>query len=575
MSIDSDPPSPRPESTTHQQPNPPPVTLPSRHTFSRESSVERDDGNKPDNATGENDKKDEASAPDQTGSIQASQPGRRLSVQDRINLFENKQKENSGGKPPVVKSVELRRLSSDVSMMGAAAEKAVLRRWSGVSEMSIDLSVEKMDSDSPLCTPSTELHSQDNTILVLNNDTAKISSMVKPESNVIPSESRSEISRVKNQGSLMAHTRPTGSEGGWQVHIPNPKEGFDTRGKSFAQSSLTSTWKTMEESWVSEGVSGSRLQEAVDAQLKEIEDDSSSAQQESRSTGETEVEKTESVEDSGPRRMKFNRKVSAADLGKNTKILPDGSSRAPFSGKVAMEAQEGFDSFATPPEQFQRGRQTKGNQDRNDELKMKANELEKLFAEHKLRVPADLSNSARKGKLDDAQHLPVSSFQYSKPIADISPQPNEPAGNMKNKTKLNASSSMKVIDSQQKGDALKKSFSELSVSEGSRGKLYHRYIQKRDEKLKEDWSSNRTQKEARLKSMQDSLERNKFEMKAKLSGSAHRQSSVSSAPRRAERLRSYNSRSILNREQVHLYLCSNKWNFLAICACICVCQRIY
>ncbi|XP_042052346.1 uncharacterized protein LOC121797725 [Salvia splendens] len=528
MSIDNDLLSPpHPEPTTHQKP---------RHTFSIESSVERDVGNNPDKATGENEKNDETSAPDQTGSIQASQAGRRLSVQDRINMFENKQKENSGGKPPVVKPVELRRLSSDVSMMGAAAEKGVLRRWSGVGDMSIDLSAEKKDSESPLCTPSMKLSSQEDKVLDSNNDTEKVSSMIKPESSVIYWQ--------KNQDTSPAQIRPTGSE---------------TRDKSAAQSSLTSTWKTMEESWASEGVSGSRLQEAFDAQHKEIEDDTSSAQQELRSSGETEVvENTESIEDSGPRRMKFNRKVSGADLSKKTIVLPDGSSRTLFSGKIAKEAQEGFDSFATPPEQLQRGKQTKGNQDRNDELQMKADELEKLFAEHKLRVPADVSNSSRKGKLDDAKHFPASSFQYSKPIQDIPPQfsdsynPNEPTGNLKNKTKLNASSSMKIVDSQNKGDALKKSFSELSVSEGSRGKLYQRYVQKRDEKLKEDWSSNRTQKEARLKSMQDSLERNKSEMKAKLSRSADRQSSVSSARHRAERLRSYNSRSMLNNEQEHL-----------------------
>ncbi|KAH6773347.1 hypothetical protein C2S52_003772 [Perilla frutescens var. hirtella] len=527
MSIDSDSPSPCQEPTTHQQPYPPPVTFPLHSTFSRESSVERDDRNKPDNTTGENDKKDETSAPDQTGSIQASQPSRRLSVQDRINMFENKQKENSGGKPVVVKSVELRRLSSDVSMMGAAAEKAVLRRWSGVSDMSIDLSAEKKDTESPLCTQSSDL-----------------------------SENRSEIAGIKDQGSSLAQNRPIGNEGGAKVHTSNPKEDFETWDKSVAESGLKSTLKTEEESWVSD----SRLREAFTARHKEIENDSSSAQKEFRSTGEAEVvEKKEALEDSGPQRMKLNRKVLAAELSKKAKVLPDGNSRTPFSGKITTEAQEEFDSFATPtPEQFQRGRQSKCNQDRNDDLKMKANELEKLFAEHKLRVPADQSNSARKGKVDDAQQLPVTSFQYSKPIADISPQlfdsytSNEPTGNLKNKTKLNTASSMKIIDSQNYGDALKKSFSELSVSEGSRGKLYHKYIQKRDAKLKDDWSSNRADKEARLKSMQDILERNKSEMKNKLSGSANSQDPVSSARRRAERLRSYNSRSILNKEQQHL-----------------------
>lgn len=670
MSIDMPSP-PLQEPTTHQHPNPPPITFPLRRTFSRESSVEKDGGNKQDNATGENDTKDETSAPDQKGSIQASQPSRRLSVQDRINLFENKQKENSGGKP-VVKSVELRRLSSDVSMMGAAAaaaEKAVLRRWSGVSDMSIDLSAEKKDAESPLCTSSSETFSQDNKVLDLNNDVAKSSSVVKPESNVIPSlsrdsdsrlkddfdkseqlsgsamsipnlnsdesdalkdqglnkakprsfirksdnqetsekksnilsgggsrtafafedhrksrdsqngedlsENRSEIAGGKDQRPSMAQSRPTSSKSGGQVRTANPKEDFETRDKSVTRSSLKATWKTVEESWASEG----GPQETFAAPYKEIEDDSS-AQQESRSTGETEImENKEAIEDSGSQRMKFNRKVSAAELSKKVKVLPDGNSRTPFSAKITTEAQEDFDSFATPtPEQFQRGRQSKGNQDRNDELKLKANELEKLFAEHKLRVPTDQSNSARKGKLDDAQQLP-SSFQYSKPITDISPQfsdsykSNEPTGNSKNKIKLNAASSMKTIDSQNYGDALKKSFSDLSVSEGSRGKLYHKYNQKRDAKLKEDWSSNRADKEARLKSMQDSLERNKSEMKAKLSGSVDREDPVSSARRRAERLRSYNSRSILNRVQVYLqlfyYYGTNEWNHPAICV-LCV-----
>ncbi|URE16956.1 FAR1 DNA-binding domain [Musa troglodytarum] len=69
---------------------------------------------------------------------------RRLSVQDRINLFESKQKEQSvslrnistivGIKRVVAGKGEHRRIPSDVS------DKSVLRRWSGASDMSIDLS---------------------------------------------------------------------------------------------------------------------------------------------------------------------------------------------------------------------------------------------------------------------------------------------------------------------------------------------------------------------------------------------------------------------------------------------------
>ena len=86
---------------------------------------------------------------------QTKQLTRRLSVQERINLFENKQKENSGGKTAVVKSTELKRLSSDLS--------SSVRRWSGASDMSIDLGNDRKDGtgDSPLCTPPASSVSKD------------------------------------------------------------------------------------------------------------------------------------------------------------------------------------------------------------------------------------------------------------------------------------------------------------------------------------------------------------------------------------------------------------------------------
>ncbi|KAG8380199.1 hypothetical protein BUALT_Bualt07G0168600 [Buddleja alternifolia] len=604
MSIDDDPPSPPPcpEPATCQQPNPPSITFPLRRTFSRESSVERDDRNKPNDAVQEKDKEDETSIPEETPPLQTSQLSRRLSVQDRVKLFENKQKENSGGKPVVVKSVELRRMSSDVASMGAAAaEKAVLRRWSGVSDMSIDLSAEKKDTESPLDTPSSATVSQENKLLNLNDDAAK-SSSIKPEIKIIPSLGRigdsglkegqflessksnsilvpgdndglkdqergktqsmsfisksdyqenseekmkgsysgqelsgpqSQIAGVKDQSSSLTQIRPFGSKGG-QVKISNQRE--DT----FA---------------------GSRIQEAFAARYKGIEVDSSSAQQDVRSVRETEVvekkvsrasEKVSSgfvssSEDFGAQGMKFNRQGSAAEVSKKAKVKQDesclsGNRRSPYSGKVITEAQQGYDSFSTPPpEQSQRVRQSKGNQELNDELKMKANELEKLFAEHKLRLPGDQSNSARKETVSDISPQVSDNYESTDLI-----------GSSKNKTKSNAVPLMKTIDSQNYGDALNMKFSELGISEGSRGKLYDKYMQKRDAKLREDWSSNGAKKEAKLKSLQDSLERSRSKMKATFSGSADRQDSVSSARRRAERLRSYNSRSIMKREQQHL-----------------------
>ncbi|XP_011079454.1 uncharacterized protein LOC105162955 isoform X2 [Sesamum indicum] len=669
MSIDEDPTTPPPHQgpPTFQQPNPPPLTFPLRPTFSRESSVERDDGNKPNDAVPEKDRKDETSTSDETVSIQAAQPARRLSVQDRINLFENKQKENSGGNPVVVKSVELRRLSSDLSSSAGAVEKAVLRRWSGASDMSIDLSAEKKDSESPLCTPASTVVSQDKNVFNLNGEITESSSVAKPEIKVIPSlsrvsdsrlkgvsfnnselasesnsslgsgendglkdqvcgknQSRSSLSRAddreslgedstgvktegilgfgdlgklkdprtgqevsgpqahiasKDQVSSSSQVRGFVSKGSEQFEIPNHKEDSRLGNEAVQQMKVKIVQKAAVEPRVLEEVAGSKIREAFASHHKGTDRDSSSARQEIRSVGETQVaekkaslrknesrisEKVSSSEDSGPQRLKLNTQGPTAELSKKARAQQDessfhGNSRTQFSGEVIIEAQEGLDSFSTPPpEQAQRVRQSKGNQELNDELKIKASELEKLFAEHKLRVPGEQSNSARKGRSGDTQRESLRSSHFGKPAEDTAPrlsdsyQSTERTKFSKSSTKFNAASPMTTPKSQYNDDAINEKFSELSVSEGSRGKFYERYMQKRDAKLREEWSSNRAEKEARLKSMQDSLERSRSEMKAKISVSADRQDSVSSARRRAERLKSYNSRSIMKGEQQHL-----------------------
>ncbi|KAL6539249.1 hypothetical protein OROGR_011898 [Orobanche gracilis] len=688
MSIDDEPTSPltRQEPAMCQQLNPPSATFTANPTFSRESSVEREEGKektkdttpekgkeKTKDTIPEKDKREESSTPDQTVSIQASQPMRRLSVQDRINMFENKQKENSGGKPAVVvKSVELRRLSSDLSAAGGLAEKGVLRRWSGASDMSIDLSADKKDTESPSCTPVSSVVSQSKKASNSNDGTTEVSSIAKPEIKVVPSFGRIHDSRShgvsfngservsesnksnsylssgkigglkhqvlgktqsryfisvsdgdcsegncktsiggKNEGivELQNQEKLKGSQSGEQStgshgvndlasslnHIKpfvgkseqckgpnqstsNSMEDFKSRDES-TQRNQKSTRKTAVESGVLEYDAGSKIKKAFAARYKGIEGDSSADQKEVKPVGEIEVadkkvsyisEKVSttsvpSIEDSGLQRPKINGQGLTAEHNKKARVQLDESSfsdnRTLYSAKVITEAQEGFDSFTTPlPNQVQRIRQSKGNQELNDELKMKANELERLFAEHKSRVPTDQFNSTLKGKSGEreSQLEPLSSLRYTKPVADIAHQSSdiyqstEPTRFPKNSTKFNVASPVKTID------AINKNFSELSIQEGSRGKFYDRYMQKRDAKLKEEWSSNRAEKEARFKSMQDSLEMNRSEMKAKMSGSADTQDSVLSARRRAERLRSYNSKSILKGDQQDLDFCDSE-----------------
>ncbi|XP_057866271.1 uncharacterized protein LOC131073786 [Cryptomeria japonica] len=75
-------------------------------------------------------------------SIQKTQPGRWLSVQDRINLFESKLKEQqreSGEAIKKVGKVENRRLSSESGNSISATDEAVLRKWSGANHMSVEI----------------------------------------------------------------------------------------------------------------------------------------------------------------------------------------------------------------------------------------------------------------------------------------------------------------------------------------------------------------------------------------------------------------------------------------------------
>lgn len=648
MSIDDDPPSPPPpvpyqrqqESVTCQQPSSSMITFP----CSRMSSINRDNGDKPrDPPVPLEERQEETSTPDQTQSIQSSQPSRRLSVQDRISMFETKQKDNLEEKAVVAKPAQLRRLSSDVPMLGTTVmEKAMLRRWSGASDMSIDLSIDRKDNESPLCTPSTAAVSQIKSSEKKND--AATSSYVVPEIKTTSSLSQvgggglknasssnievssGSIQSNSNQGSgesdgmknqvpgrtQWSFTNRVGSRENWEqkfkttpssknedatrlnlkgsegseeltgaqkqitgvkdqcsltrvmpfrsksvgpVEISDQREDSESNDQSVAQRYANTSQKTFRESVMFDG--GFKFHEPFVARDKRNGGDSLSTQRDVRSVEETKLKKKESrssdkvfnssvstVEDSGPQRLMFNRQgmasenIKKAQFQRNESSSIGGNTKTPFLEKIVAEAREGIDSFSTPPtEQTRRARQSKGiNHELNDELRMKANELEKLFAQHKLRSPGDQFISSRKVE---------PKTNYMEPIAVFSPQfydnhqPIEPSSNSRNTC-------------HNYGDTTSKDFSMLSISEGSRGKFYDRYMQKRNAKLREEWSSNRAEKEARLKSMQDSLERSRSEMKIKLSGSAGRRDFVMAGQPQAYRHSSYNSRSILKREQLDL-----------------------
>uniref|UniRef100_A0A2P2LIN2 Uncharacterized protein n=1 Tax=Rhizophora mucronata TaxID=61149 RepID=A0A2P2LIN2_RHIMU len=222
--------------------------------------------------------------------------------------------------------------------------------------------------------------------------------------------------------------------------------------------------------------------------------------------------------------------------------------KAAVPSNKSSESQQSFGTSHAPlMEQSQRVRQSKGNQELNNELKMKANELEKLFAEHKLRVPEDQSSSTRK-QATILQYRKSATVAIS--LAQVQDEKTviEPIGSANKVLEFNASPK-KIVDHQGFHNSLKKNINELNFSDDSRGKFYEKYMQKRDAKLREEWGMKRAEKQAKLKAMQDSLEQSRAEMKARLSASADKKDSVTRTRRCSDHFRKSNIRSSMKKEQ--------------------------
>ncbi|MCD7455895.1 hypothetical protein HAX54_030048 [Datura stramonium] len=650
---------------------------------SRESSVKSEEKSKERDVIVEKEKEDDTSSK-QAESAELSRHKRRLSVQDRISLFENKQKEESSGsagKPVVGKPVELRRLSSDVSAP-PVIEKAVLRRWSGASDMSIDLTGEK-DTESPQCTPSSasvshskskdqkisgltdtasfgrpnlcsvpsmvgdsKLNEQtdDNLRVTYTNEKEEVAgskrltgscrnienyskSTSDSTSGILDSDGwkdqasgkarsitlirRAEDKSLKNQlesgGQLLTspgsksdqiastpNSNFKGSQGGDEFgrskgQLVHQATGLKNHGAQQEHESVQARLWNQKEELGSSDLSASQLRDKASQRTTEDsvqldrrsrlevtesfsakgENNSPYLQSRWRSPGRTEeVEKDDLApseklagassskgEDFRYQLMILKKQGAAAEQIRKIQGSRDesnsGTSKVMLSGKMFMEAQEG------PP--VQRVRQSKGNQELNDELKMKANALERLFSEHKLRAPEGQSTSTRKSKVSDMQGRQLATSSNRKPVVDNTLVQlsgnymlNEPATNSDDIDRSAITPPTKEADNQTFGDVLRRTSSELSFSHSSRGKFYERYMKKRDAKLREEWNSKRAEKEAKLKALEYRLERSRADMKAKFAGSTDKDSAVSGARRRAERLQLFNSRSILRRDQQQL-----------------------
>ncbi|XP_078444910.1 GPI-anchored adhesin-like protein isoform X2 [Wolffia australiana] len=432
---------------------------------------------------------------------------RRLSVQDRISMFENKQKEQSGGK--VGGRSELRRQSSDLS---SVVEKAVLRRWSGTSDMSLDLSGGNSNSSSrkEMDVVSDAPSSSASNPKVINNDENDTADS-QPCSSSLRTVSIAENQREKagshvqqvQESAAPLNSSAVPSSSGRQ----KPKDVKVCLNESEASEDIGA---------IHSATLGSRLSQRIP--LSEAEDPLN-----------------QSIDKNVIRNPKIFGKLGKVS-GENRPNEEDsdfqeGKISVPeINNKSQLKSDSGF-VLSRTPQSASVPRPYKGSQGLNEELQMKADELEKMFAAHKLRLQSDQGSVSKRGKTVEKIPLQEQSAPCRGPELGY---------------KGIVGGNEGIVDSG------KKSLFDTGFLEGSRGKFYEKYVQKREAKLKEEWDSNRDLKEGRMKKLQDDLERSKAEM-ARLTKSAGKLDLRTSSRRREEKLGvSSLNRSMKTREQVGL-----------------------
>nr|QFR35784.1 erect panicle 2 protein [Chandrasekharania keralensis] len=521
---------------------------------------------------------------------------RRLSVKDRISMFESQKKEqppssgnsNSASTGRVVPGKgEHRRVPS-----GASMEKLV-RRWSNVSDMSIDLSNnesgnlnDKKDNETPAGTPtSTDLEAnskvradedsngqkdsiipeswpcqKDNVPInptttdlcppTLSNTPAAHKESIYPAETdmVVNSSIESESSFGKEPGVIQAHKKMS-NHAASNVSSRNrlksskkPLEDALLKNKDILTSPSSEEHVRMidkeitavahevpvateqipqndirglhtKDNHTEAEVTGRKDQPLrtvgkVSGGVNPKPKASSNSRASVRgSSGRNEIASTET--DVSLQRNRLARKVE--DVGRKVTAGSDSD----CSGRQGTNLSR--QSSITDQElnlQARVMRPGKGNQDRHGELQMKANELEKLYAEHKL-------TSSRRGKPTDVQVDSTPMVSEVKPAA-VLPETIHTKQVVKESITTNdfdANELLKMVNNQGYNISTPQKLGILSLEE-SRGKFYEQYMQKRDAKLKEDWKLQRGEKEAMLKAMHESLERSKAEMLAKFSRSS-------------------------------------------------------
>ncbi|XP_048139975.1 uncharacterized protein LOC115744745 isoform X2 [Rhodamnia argentea] len=173
---------------------------------------------------------------------------------------------------------------------------------------------------------------------------------------------------------------------------------------------------------------------------------------------------------------------------------------------------------------------SRGNQEFIEELRTKADELDRLFAEQKLRMSDDQFVSRRRST-DSNSHVIPARVQEKQIMT-------ESMRSSSGGTRFGASPSLKMVGDREDYASTYRQ----DMSANLRGEFYDEYMGRRDTKLRQEGGYKRALKEARLKDMQADLEMNISELKARFSGPVEGPDSNSGMRSRIEKLRSFNIR---------------------------------
>ncbi|KAG2646802.1 hypothetical protein PVAP13_2KG553900 [Panicum virgatum] len=489
---------------------------------------------------------------------------RRLSVKDRISMFESQKKEQtprsgnstSAGAGRVVPGKgEHRRVPS-----GASMEKLV-RRWSSVSDMSIDLSNndsgnlnDKKENGTPVATPTSrdlEANSkaradEDSNGLKVSvtsqswpcqkdnismDSTTKnscpapnLSNMPAPHNEniyhaeddmVINSSIESESSFGKEPGVIQGHTRMPNNA----ASNVSSRNRLKTSAKPVEETLLKDkdilTSPSSEEHFrmIDKEIEGAAHE--VPVASEQIPQNDNRGPHLHTKDIHTEAEEVIRRKDRPSRAFeKRNQRNRVARKAEDVVRKVTAGSDSDCSGRQGTNLSRQSSITEQELNLQARVRPGKRNQDRHGELQMKANELEKLYAAHKL-------TSSQRVKPTDVQVDSTPMVSEVKPIA-VLPETiftKQVVEESITTNEFDANELLKMVNSQGYNISTPQKLGVLSLEE-SRGKFYEQYMQKRDAKLKEDWKLQREEKEAMLKAMHESLERSKAEMLAKFSRSA-------------------------------------------------------